>query len=461
MMRKLYIAFILYMTGATASGQSTFTTYLNSFTYQSTQILFAPRALLQLPDSSFRLLTKHKSSSISSYVNTVARITKKGQFDTAFLIQAPLCYQGFIPKPALEFKDNFIYFDVPDNCSGNLLSKLDSNGKDVWQKDLGWYVQRLQTISDTMIGATSLSGDFYVFNTDGSILKQTQNLPIFQITGNATNGYYASTYSNTFVRLNSDFSVIRQKHDSTTNVQLTGTNNEFCVTSDKKIVALYTNKTIHTPSGWNQYYIAVFDTLFNAVIKDSISMSNNTASASFVRELADGNYLVICPSEDGFVKFMKLNKNLEVMYDFKLTTQLLFKYFDTYPLKMYARTCVKTLDGGFLLAINFEAGPYDHTTFLVKFDSLGNFYWPFATGRKELSNILHSVYPNPATDKLYFELNEPGQHTLTITDASGQVIHQNIVMDKAEIETSHWSGGVYFYHLNSGSKTSTGKFVKM
>lgn len=444
-----------------ASGQTTFTSYLNSFIYSGSSFLISPRAVIQLPDSSYRLLTKSKNNGLASYVNSVTRITKNGVFDTAVLIQAPVCYHGFIPKLAHEFKGSFVYFDVPDNCTANLLSKLDSNGKSIWQKNLGWYVQNLSTISDTMIGATDLNGDFYILNTDCTIVKYKPNMPIFQIHSDRNNGYYASTYSNTFIRLDKDFNKVREKHDSLTNTQLNGVNYEFNYSTDNKLVAIYSNKTKFTPNGWNQYYIVVLDTLFNLIEMDSISMSSNTSSSSFVRALADGSYLIVCPSESGFIKIMKINKFLDIQFDFKLTTQLVYKYFDTYPLAIYARECIKTLDGGFLLSLNLETGPYGHTTLLMKFDSLGNFYWPFATGQKKMPEILHTVYPNPVQNNLTFELNETEIYQLIITNSSGQLVYKKFVKDKEEVETCNWLSGIYFYQLIGKEKISTGKFVKM
>ncbi|MBX7204597.1 MAG: T9SS type A sorting domain-containing protein [Bacteroidia bacterium] len=190
------------------------------------------------------------------------------------------------------------------------------------------------------------------------------------------------------------------------------------------------------------------------------------AASPLIAPLADGALLIVYTNSDQMLQFVKYNTVSNMVdYRFTVTNDLLSLFGN--PLK-YANasghiSMLKTLDGGYLLTSKINRLEFDwqNNMMLIKFDSVGNFYWPFATGQKEIPDLLHSVYPNPVTDELYFELHEPGQYTLTVTDVNGQVVYQTVVKDKTKIETALWSSGVYFYQLTSGSNTNTGKFVKM
>lgn len=74
--------------------------------------------------------------------------------------------------------------------------------------------------------------------------------------------------------------------------------------------------------------------------------------------------------------------------------------------------------------------------------------------------------PNPAGDFIRFEVHENqliSTPELTLTDMSGQVVHQQTVTDTASlINVSKWPPGVYFYRLgSSGFVPSSGKIIIM
>jgi hypothetical protein len=56
-----------------------------------------------------------------------------------------------------------------------------------------------------------------------------------------------------------------------------------------------------------------------------------------------------------------------------------------------------------------------------------------------------TVYPNPAFEKIYVHLSEPGVHTLVLSDISGTIINKfTIIGKKGEIERGNVASGMYF-----------------
>jgi hypothetical protein len=96
----------------------------------------------------------------------------------------------------------------------------------------------------------------------------------------------------------------------------------------------------------------------------------------------------------------------------------------------------------------------------MKFDSLGNFSWPFATGEQEIQSVSHRVYPNPTTEQVIFELTEQGEYELKVTDVSGKVILETTAHNTKKITTIDWNKGVYFYTLSNKDKIAKGKILK-
>jgi|GEM_PF-597350 len=73
------------------------------------------------------------------------------------------------------------------------------------------------------------------------------------------------------------------------------------------------------------------------------------------------------------------------------------------------------------------------------------------------------VYPNPATDAVYFNLHtalEPGKYTLHITDISGRaVLFRPLREHINKQQVRGWAKGTYFYTLDGEGKFLKGKFV--
>ena len=72
------------------------------------------------------------------------------------------------------------------------------------------------------------------------------------------------------------------------------------------------------------------------------------------------------------------------------------------------------------------------------------------------------LYPNPNSGYVYIEvqnlLNNKG--TLTITDVNGRAVYSKEINQKAEINMSSLSNGVYFVNISSGADTYSEKIIK-
>jgi hypothetical protein len=62
-------------------------------------------------------------------------------------------------------------------------------------------------------------------------------------------------------------------------------------------------------------------------------------------------------------------------------------------------------------------------------------------------NDVVKIYPVPANDKLYVELNNGKQFYYTITDAVGRQMIQQEAIQKAEVDVSSFASGVYFLQI--------------
>ncbi len=69
------------------------------------------------------------------------------------------------------------------------------------------------------------------------------------------------------------------------------------------------------------------------------------------------------------------------------------------------------------------------------------------------------IYPNPATDKLYFEGLEIGT-SITIISYTGQIAKRITNFDATSIEISNLSKGVYFVKIANNNASITQKFIK-
>jgi len=86
-----------------------------------------------------------------------------------------------------------------------------------------------------------------------------------------------------------------------------------------------------------------------------------------------------------------------------------------------------------------------------------------ATPTEELLDMPISVYPNPFTNELHFNLGEITDNTsVEIFNATGQLILESVFegIGIHNLSMSDLSNGVYFYHLKNRGKVMRGKVVK-
>ena len=75
-----------------------------------------------------------------------------------------------------------------------------------------------------------------------------------------------------------------------------------------------------------------------------------------------------------------------------------------------------------------------------------------------------NIYPNPSgsTITIQFQNLSAENHTLSIYNATGQVVQkiENITGTEVEVENRNWKSGLYFFQLqNKNGTTSQGKFI--
>jgi hypothetical protein len=82
-------------------------------------------------------------------------------------------------------------------------------------------------------------------------------------------------------------------------------------------------------------------------------------------------------------------------------------------------------------------------------------------GKQELEIQTLKVYPNPASDKLFVELPEPGMEKLIITDLMGRVlIHQEIFSDqRVELDLNSLRKGMFIISISKGQKKYMSRFM--
>ncbi len=80
---------------------------------------------------------------------------------------------------------------------------------------------------------------------------------------------------------------------------------------------------------------------------------------------------------------------------------------------------------------------------------------------EELDHTQLSIYPNPATETIIFNLDEPTQGTVVIYNAEGRIVVSQPVAGKVNrLPVSQLPTGNYFVQLIQEGKVSTGRFVK-
>lgn len=99
-------------------------------------------------------------------------------------------------------------------------------------------------------------------------------------------------------------------------------------------------------------------------------------------------------------------------------------------------------------------------------DDLNITYKPNLVGiEQQKQEILHQVYPNPTSDKIYIEFQEILKNDITIIvmNAEGALVYQKKINPLAskqfDISVNGFAPGLYFYSLESRTNNYSGKFI--
>lgn len=77
------------------------------------------------------------------------------------------------------------------------------------------------------------------------------------------------------------------------------------------------------------------------------------------------------------------------------------------------------------------------------------------------SNYVAKVYPNPATDKLYIEVNDPSVNEVVVRDMSGKVTGRfTSTASTIEVNTANYVAGMYIIQLSGANGVAVTRFVK-
>ncbi len=120
-------------------------------------------------------------------------------------------------------------------------------------------------------------------------------------------------------------------------------------------------------------------------------------------------------------------------------------------------------------------GKVDSLTFLVSTSDVGQFgantplyfcmdnlitsYIP--EGVATIASYVAKIYPNPATDKLFVEVNDASIKEITVASISGSIVGRFNATDKVtSINTANFAPGIYLVQMTGTNGTASVRFVK-
>ena len=103
---------------------------------------------------------------------------------------------------------------------------------------------------------------------------------------------------------------------------------------------------------------------------------------------------------------------------------------------------------------------YPQYTFTVVNDLELKAYFSSSSGTSDLRDIPFSIFPNPATDKLYFNFSKQDIDKIELVDLTGKVVYTNLEVDQNEnIDLSGFISGLYFARVHSPEFVFTIKVI--
>lgn len=119
-----------------------------------------------------------------------------------------------------------------------------------------------------------------------------------------------------------------------------------------------------------------------------------------------------------------------------------------------------TLNISFASSNMMDSTNYVGAGSILFLDQLQIEYFPLSVEENIPAVSSTEIYPNPATDYIYFTNNQlKGKSHFVITDIKGSVVLSCDVQNNAYFNISAFENGIYIYKLISDNKTETSRFV--
>lgn len=237
---------------------------------------------------------------------------------------------------------------------------------------------------------------------------------------------------------------------------------DFLVTNDNKILIASTAITktewiteLFTKQ-WGYHFLSLIDTNSSLLWTDTVNSwsDGRQVMSNKVAQLADGNFLHVCegPSSKWLLFFKVTSTGIKIGED-----SLNYNKLKAIGIGNPVSYCIpvsfeRTLDNGYYLVWRSPSSPFTYTfqsgCYAMKFDSLGNFWWPWSTGVKNVNTTDCNIYPNPTQTHLTIE-TVANLQSIKLFDILGQQIPISFTQYSVgyELDLPVLANGVYFLKL--------------
>lgn len=157
---------------------------------------------------------------------------------------------------------------------------------------------------------------------------------------------------------------------------------------------------------------------------------------------------------DNFGQLLVLDSNIVA-----LPPTSVYTYFEV-NINYQGQTNVDTLNISFASSNIVDSNNYVGPGSILYVDNLLIEYYPLAVKDAPFTKDFN-VYPNPAKNNIYFDLNNTDKNALLeIIDGKGNIVVSKYISEyKVGLDISSLENGLYFYVLKSNNKQSSGKFL--
>lgn len=399
--------------------------------------------------------------------------------DTSTYIDSSRYEIGYIAATSDDNFVNFYSFAAPNLNYNFSLSKVTSEGIEIWTQEYGdtALTNSARHVIETfdkgflLVGQSydTADGDIHVIKTDSSgnlEWEKSYGGNDFEagLSGVQTpdRGFFILGWTRSFGSGERDFYLI--KTDSVGNQEWQKTYGGNDMESGWGIVELaddnYLLSGAKVSSGLDRGWLIKIEPNGDIIWQKNYYHGSNITNEFFwSKELPNKSIVVVgltnnsTQGDAGWLVKTDSAGNLlwQRKYNFNNFTDL---FYDVLP----------TSDGGFLLSgqcIN-TANNISQDAWLLKVDSLGCAYENCTVGIEEESKkVMVDVYPNPTSEILNIELQESNKiYEVEITDINGQVVYKSeIGNQKSEVSVSGYANGIYLLTLENEEQRTSLKIV--